>query len=164
MQFLTSGWAKSRKVMVAIGLGIIFLGLTGAIAAQTVFHPLLETTVFKVGDVPLATVEQVREANKSQNLVFIDVRTPQEYDRDRIKGSFLVPIDAIEAGSGVEKVRTIAKEFPDSTLVLYCQRGPRSYRAYEHLKETGLDFVVLSGGITAWRKVVLAESNLQGEL
>ncbi|MBP0020349.1 MAG: rhodanese-like domain-containing protein [Cyanobacteria bacterium SBLK] len=157
MQLLTSGWVKSRKVLVAIALGIILLGLAGAIAAQNAPYSSGDRSALNAGEIPLITAEQLQQAQKSQNFIFIDVRTPREYESDRIQNSILIPIDAIERGSGAEKVREIATQNPDSTIVLYCQRGPRSYRAYRHLQAIDSQFVVLSGGITAWRKTVSAE-------
>ncbi|MGK7929591.1 MAG: rhodanese-like domain-containing protein [Spirulina sp.] len=154
MKFLGSEFFQSRKVIVLVFVGIVFLGLTGAIASQTPFNSSLAGMALNLEDIPLVTVEQLQQAQKSQSFIFIDVRTPREYQRDRIKNSILVPINAIEEGSGADKVREIAAQNPDSTLVLYCQRGPRSYRAYRHLEKTGAKFVVLSGGISAWRKGV----------
>lgn len=156
VKFFGSGLIQSRKVLFFACLGVIFLGMTGAIVTKIVLMPSAESIAFNINvDIPLVTVEELQRSPRSQNLVFIDVRTPQEYQRDRIQDSFLVPIRAIEQGSGVEKVREIAAKNPNSTLVLYCQRGPRSYRAYQHLEQTGLKFIVLSGGITDWRKIVL---------
>lgn len=157
MQFFTSGWVKSRKAIAAIALGVILLGLTGAIATQNAFHFSSDRIGFNTGEIPLITAEQLQQAQKSQNFIFIDVRTPREYESDRIQDSILIPIDAIERGAGAEKVREIAAQNPHSAIVLYCQRGPRSYRAYRHLQAIDSKFIVLSGGITAWRKVVSVE-------
>ncbi|MEA5468378.1 rhodanese-like domain-containing protein [Spirulina sp. 06S082] len=154
VKFFSAKLIQSRKALLLLCLGV-FMSITGAIATRTVFNPSIELAAFNFSDIPLVTVAELRRSPAAQKLAFIDVRTPQEYQRDRIQDSFLVPISAIEQGSGVEQVRQIAAQNPHSTLVLYCQRGPRSYRAYQHLEKTGLNFIVLSGGITAWRKVVL---------
>lgn len=68
-----------------------------------------------------------------------------------------MPLSDIEAGFGVKEIRAIAQTPQPSiqpTLVLYCKSGPRSVRAYKQLENTGLNFVVLQGGIKAWRQAV----------
>jgi rhodanese-related sulfurtransferase len=86
------------------------------------------------------------------------VRSPDEYTEDHIGESQLVPLDDIKAGFGIKEIRTIIKTKPQNptqpTLVLYCGSGQRSVKAYKQLENTGLNFVVLKGGIKAWRKVV----------
>lgn len=101
------------------------------------------------------------EAGKLKSVILIDVRSPEEYAQDRIGQSLLVPLDEIQEGEGIEKVQKIARanlkpDQPEPTIVLYCAICPAAIRAYQRLKRTGLNLVVLSGGITAWRQIVPA--------
>ncbi|MEM9542925.1 MAG: rhodanese-like domain-containing protein [Cyanobacteria bacterium P01_E01_bin.42] len=150
-------WLKSRQVISAIALGVILLGAIGAIATPSALNASRDRAGLNRGDIPLITAKQLQQARKSQDFILIDVRTPREYESDRIRDSILIPIDAIEQGTGANKVHEIVAQNPNSTVVLYCQRGPRSYRAYRYLQNNDSNFVVLSGGITAWRKVVAAK-------
>jgi rhodanese-related sulfurtransferase len=66
----------------------------------------------------------------------------------------------------VKRIRAIAQASGNSdqtqpTIVLYCTSGMRSVKAYQRLEKTGLNIVVLSGGITAWRKAVLAQKDAE---
>ncbi|MEO0853370.1 MAG: rhodanese-like domain-containing protein [Cyanobacteria bacterium J06648_11] len=91
-----------------------------------------------------------------ESVLFIDVRTPAEYARDRIGDSPLVPIGEIETGSGVEDIQTaISRYSSDSkpvTVILYCERGFRSARAQKALEAAGIRSISLAGGIQAWRR------------
>lgn len=72
----------------------------------------------------------------------------------------------LPAGVGVKRIRDIAQASTQSnqtqpTIVLYCTSGMRSVKAYQHLEKAGLNLVVLKGGITAWRKAVLAQKDAE---
>jgi rhodanese-related sulfurtransferase len=110
-------------------------------------------------------VNQLRQG-RLKPVILIDVRSPEEYAEDHIGQSLLVPLTDIEADFGVKRVRAIAQASGNShqsqpTIVLYCTSGMRSVKAYQRLAKTGLNIVVLSGGITAWRKAVLAKKDAQ---
>ncbi|MGL5065684.1 MAG: rhodanese-like domain-containing protein, partial [Microcoleus sp.] len=87
-------------------------------------------------------------------------------------------------GFGIKQVQSIVKaqvkdDRSQPIVVLYCARGGRSVKAYQqlekiarHFPETqgnktkkiqgiNLNFVVLSGGIKAWRQAVTAQKDAQ---
>ncbi|EKQ68781.1 Rhodanese-related sulfurtransferase [Leptolyngbyaceae cyanobacterium JSC-12] len=99
------------------------------------------------------------EAGNLKPIILIDVRSPEEYAQDHIGQSLLVPLEEIQAGQGIQIIERIARAYsqpgqPDPTIVLYCEICPGAIRAYQKLQCTGLNLVVLSGGITAWRQAV----------
>jgi adenylyltransferase/sulfurtransferase len=59
--------------------------------------------------------------DKGQKSTLVDVRTPEEYDRCRIEGSILIPLDTLE--------RSLRRIPRDLTVVLYCHHEMRSRRA-----------------------------------
>ncbi len=83
--------------------------------------------------------------------VLIDVRNVNEYEIARIPGAVLVPLPEIEQGSGVEKVKQLAKEH---RLIAHCKMGGRSAKALKILQEAGIDGTNVKGGITAWSQEV----------
>ena len=110
---------------------------------------------FNTPKVTLTDLEQ----GKVKPVVLIDVRNPDEYADDHIGNSTLVPLPKIKQGDGIQEIQKLAKIYskpnqPQPTIVLYCQSGPRSIEAYQNLKGSGLNLVVLSGGIKAWRQSV----------
>ncbi|MBF2029016.1 MAG: sterol desaturase family protein [Oscillatoriales cyanobacterium C42_A2020_001] len=99
------------------------------------------------------------EQGKVKSVVVVDVRDAEEYAADHIGDSISVPLTEIKTGEGVEKIKRLAntdssRVQSQPTIVLYCQSGPRSIEAYQILKDKGLNLVVLSGGIKAWRETV----------
>ncbi len=104
---------------------------------------------------PHTTPQALRQGDGGERLIFVDVRSPAEYAADHIAGSVLIPLTDIEADIGLKHLAELAKANPGATLVLYCQTGPRSVRAYQRLQAVGWDdtgnYVVLRGGIEAWR-------------
>ena len=99
-------------------------------------------------------------------ITLIDVRSPEEYTEDHIGNSLLVPLTDIEAGFGIKKIHTIAQsnaKFNQNhpTIVLYCHSGPRSIKAYQRLENSQLNFVVLKGGIKAWRQTIPKSKDIE---
>ena len=83
--------------------------------------------------------------------VLIDVRNVNEYEIARIPGSVLVPLPDIEQGSGVQKVKELAK---DHRLIAHCKMGGRSAKALKILQDAGIEGTNVKGGITAWSQEV----------
>lgn len=111
---------------------------------------------------------QIKVAELAQGqlkpIILIDVRSPEEYAEDHIGQSQSVPLVDIEAGFGIQRVQKIAQaqakaNQPQPTIVLYCTSGMRSVKAFKHLSKTGLKFVVLTGGIKAWRQEITAQKD-----
>nr|CAD5951472.1 Putative thiosulfate sulfurtransferase, mitochondrial [Planktothrix pseudagardhii] len=136
--------------LIILGAGMISLTLIAKM------NHLDVVTFVKSFNTPEVTVEELSKKDL-KSVIFIDVRSPEEYEEDHIPNSILVPITEIEQGKGIEKIQEIAKTYSVShvdkpTLILYCQLGPRSIKAYQKLEKTGLNLMVLQGGMTAWRK------------
>lgn len=148
---------KTRVRPLPLILCCAMFGLGVSVAtAITVFDIPSIITGTQAKQVTVAELQQ----GKIKPILLIDVRDPQEYAEDRIGQSSLIPLTDIEVGFGVKQIRSLVLNTePKPTLVLYCSKGSRSIKAYKSLKETGLNMVVLSGGITAWRKAVPASQD-----
>jgi rhodanese-related sulfurtransferase len=80
------------------------------------------------------------------DFILLDVRTPQEYVKERISGSINLPID--EVGVKIEKV------IPDKekTIYVYCLSGSRSRVAVSVMQDLGYKNVYdMISGLLAWR-------------
>jgi NADPH-dependent 2,4-dienoyl-CoA reductase/sulfur reductase-like enzyme/rhodanese-related sulfurtransferase/two-component sensor histidine kinase len=73
----------------------------------------------------------------------IDVRTPQEYEEERIPGTNLIPL---------ENLRRRLDEIPrEKDIMLVCDTGMRAYQASLILKANGFKRVrILEGGLRMW--------------
>ena len=86
----------------------------------------------------------VRELMKlKREYLCIDVRSPQEYEEERIPGMDLIPL---------ESLRRRIDEIPrDRGVVLVCDTGARAYQASLILKANGFTNVrILEGGLRMW--------------
>ena len=86
------------------------------------------------------------KAIQAKEVVLIDVRTPEEYEKGYIEGA----INLNYFGSDFEEaISSFKKEKP---VYVYCASGGRSEAACEDLVKTGAKLVYnLSGGMEAWR-------------
>jgi adenylyltransferase/sulfurtransferase len=86
---------------------------------------------------------------RGEELLLLDVRDRDEYERARIEGSVLVPLAEL-----AERLEELA-EWRERPVVVHCHHGPRSARACRLLREAGFQRVEdLDGGIEAWSVTV----------
>lgn len=165
-------------LVIMMGFGLMSVASLSAVA---LFNHMDVPTFIASLNTKQVTVAELQEG-KLKPAILIDVRSPEEYAEDRIGESPLVPLTDIEMGFGVKQVQAIVKagvnyNQPQPIVVLYCARGGRSIKAYHELKkiaqhseqiggnqnpknqDMSLNFVVLSGGIKAWRQSVPAEKD-----
>lgn len=84
--------------------------------------------------------EGVAEAEKTQDAVLLDVRTPEEYAQGHVPGSVNLPLDEIARID-------IA---PSRPLFVYCRSGVRSAQACTILKQRGYHARNI-GGVLGYR-------------
>ena len=86
-------------------------------------------------------VHQMQQQEK--DFVFLDVRSPGEYEQVRLPGSVLIPLGAL---------RGRLNELPkDKDIVAFCKISLRGYEAALILKAAGFSNVrVLDGGVATW--------------
>jgi NADPH-dependent 2,4-dienoyl-CoA reductase/sulfur reductase-like enzyme/rhodanese-related sulfurtransferase/two-component sensor histidine kinase len=80
---------------------------------------------------------------KKQDFIFLDVRSPKEYEQVRLPGSTLIPLGAL---------RGRLAELPrDKEIVTFCKISLRGYEAALILKAAGFQKVrVMDGGVVVW--------------
>ncbi|UJP09800.1 ThiF family adenylyltransferase [Microbacterium sp. KUDC0406] len=94
----------------------------------------------------VSAAELLGRLRAGEQLRLLDVREPHEADGRRIDGSTLLPIGDLRGGA--------QPDAGDGTLVVYCEKDPRSRSAARILLESGVDDVVyLAGGIQAFASV-----------
>jgi rhodanese-related sulfurtransferase len=84
---------------------------------------------------------------EQDNLIVIDVRTPEEYQSGHIPGAININVND---PSFQEKAKTIDS---NKKILVYCRSGHRSTIASNQLKDLGFTKIYnLKGGIMAWEK------------
>jgi NADPH-dependent 2,4-dienoyl-CoA reductase/sulfur reductase-like enzyme/rhodanese-related sulfurtransferase len=85
---------------------------------------------------------RVKQEN-GDDFVFLDVRSPKEYEEVRIPGATLVPLGAL---------RSRLNELPrDKEIIPFCKLSLRGYEAALILKAAGFDNVrYMEGGVLGW--------------
>ncbi len=77
------------------------------------------------------------------NMLFIDVRTKEEYTENHKKGAVNIPVEDIMIG----QLGILEHLEKDTPLRLYCRSGARSEKAKEVLLSYGFTDVVNKGGL-----------------
>jgi phage shock protein E len=92
-------------------------------------------------DIDVATAASLRGQD---DVIMLDVRTPEEYAEGHIPGVTLIPLDQVE---------TRLAEIPkDKTVVVTCRSGNRSAQAAQLLRQKGYQNVHnMLGGFVAWQ-------------
>jgi glyoxylase-like metal-dependent hydrolase (beta-lactamase superfamily II) len=87
-------------------------------------------------------------ALRSSGAVFVDVRSPLEFESEKIEGSLNIPLADLEARLG---------EISESAdILVVCRTGVRSLGAAQTLGRAGRKARVVEGGIARWRQAGLA--------
>ncbi|BCS92944.1 Thiosulfate sulfurtransferase GlpE [Metallosphaera sp. J1] len=84
----------------------------------------------------------VRKLWKKNNILILDIRTPQEYVEHHIPGSLLIPMDYLEV---------LQEYFSDKEVAVVCEHGNRArYATYgmPHLYKKKAIYMI--GGIVGW--------------
>lgn len=90
------------------------------------------------------TAEEAKERlESSDNILLLDVRTPEEYAGAHIPGSKSLPLDRL--GSGISKIAD-----KDTEIIVYCLSGARAASACSYLASQGYTNVSTMGGIRSW--------------
>jgi len=80
-------------------------------------------------------------AEAGQEVVYVDVRTPEEFAAGHVEGAINIPHTEMRERHGE------LEAFADQQLVLYCRSGRRSGIAQEILEEEGFTNLVNAGGL-----------------
>ena len=90
------------------------------------------------------SAEDAYEMMVSQEVVIVDVRTPEEYDGGHIPNAILVPNESI----GDDMPEALPDK--EATLLIYCRSGRRSKDAAQKLLALGYQSVYDFGGVIDW--------------
>jgi len=99
--------------------------------------------LFALGSCGLSPEEMLTIA-ANEEAVIIDVRTPEEFARGHVPGSFNIPLDELQD----EALRRLPDLYQE--ILVICQSGNRSRTALRALEHMGYVNVTDLGGIVSW--------------
>lgn len=109
----------------------------------------METEETENGVLEHWTPPEVKKAHDAGEIVLIDVRTPQEYNFERIDGALLAPMQAFDAAHMPGQT--------DKRIVFHCGSGVRSGKVAQQFLTAGAKSVAhMKGGFGAWKEAGLA--------
>ena len=135
-----------KILIIALGIGITFF--------RSCKESPTQITDIK-GDIELISPQQVYDAiYKDRSIQLVDVRTPEEYKGNHLKGAQNI---CVTSDDFREKVKILDKNKP---VYVYCYKGGRSAQAALELKELGFTKIYdMDGGILLWEENKLELSN-----
>lgn len=84
---------------------------------------------------------------EKDNIVLIDVRQTEEYEKGHIPGAISLPLP--------ELPDNLMKLDPTEEIITYCRIGRRSFAAAQFIAdEIGIDVSTMDGGVNAWNGLV----------
>lgn len=127
-------------------LGVVMVGAVGWPMARAWMSPLPGIAARELG----------QRLERSDSLLLLDVRTPQEFagGLGHITGALNLPL--AELGPRLDTVRSALAGMRDAGIVVVCHSGMRAESAARLLQKAEMaGVVVLSGGMLAWNSAGL---------
>lgn len=125
-------------------------GLSAA-GCSFLFHPSILWAQGSGGGYTNLTPSEARalieQRSGDPGFVLLDVRTPKEFEEERIEGAVLVDY---QAGDFLDRVAGLDRE---KTYLVYCRSGNRTIGALKVMREHGFrDLHHLAEGIRKWKE------------
>jgi carboxyl-terminal processing protease len=89
-------------------------------------------------------VQTFEQALNKNDIVLIDVRTPEEFNAGYIAGATNIDINS---NTFKQQIKQLSK---NKTVLVYCRSGNRSAKASKILRKNHYKVMDLAGGINAW--------------
>lgn len=106
----------------------------------------MTTTLLEQDTIVETTNAKGENGKRKKDHLYVDVRTPQEFEGVHISGARNIPLPDLH--KYIDELKTLSHERP---IMLVCRTQNRVKIAYEYLTNNGLkNCEMLEGGITAW--------------
>ena len=93
------------------------------------------------------TVQEAHENLGNADVLFLDVRTRQEFvNEGRIKNGLLIPVKVLE------RRLTELEQHREKKIIIYCRSGRRSQIATDILIKNNFNAFNMDGGFLAWKE------------
>lgn len=96
------------------------------------------------GSLPSVSVKEAKEILKSKSALFLDVRTPGEWNEGHISGALHIPLQELSS-----RISELDKH-KNRDIIVYCRSGNRSSSASQILIKKGFKVKNMTGGYMSW--------------
>jgi phage shock protein E len=124
-----------RRIWIVLALALAACGTPKAGAQQHAANVQASATQTEAQKAP------VTRADSLAQVVFVDVRTPQEFEADHVKGAINIPYDQMQT-----RWKELA-QYRDKPMVVYCRTGHRAGIALSVLEQHDFPNAINGGGL-----------------
>jgi rhodanese-related sulfurtransferase len=132
---------------IPVTVAVLFAASFGALAQKAPDKKIpAETVPAKPAGPQIVTPDAAEALMKSrQDLIVLDVRTPEEFEMSHIAGAKNASVIDLEFDAKL-------KELEGKPVLVHCTAGTRSGRAVQQMAKSGKfpEIYHMNGGITAW--------------
>lgn len=88
---------------------------------------------------------------RGEDVILLDVRTPEEYEEVHIENAVLLPVQQLSAQSLTDV--GLGENAKDKEIIIYCRSGARSETAYSIMESLGYTNIQsVAGGMVHWQE------------
>lgn len=95
----------------------------------------------------IITPRQLDELRTGEDIIILDCRTKEEYDRGHVDGAILIPVDELR--------KRYQELDPHKKVVIYCRVGYRANVGFRFLIQKGFDAYNLTGGYLGYTMSII---------
>lgn len=126
------------RVLAVVGVVLVLACTSQEEQPQQTYEPAAAPGAVESQTAPASAESQIAAA-AGDSVLYLDVRTPEEYRTGHVEGAVLLPYDQME-----QRWQELA-EWRDRPVVVYCRSGRRSGIAIDVLRANG--FSNLTNGV-----------------
>jgi len=147
----------TNEKMLLVGVSVVIIGIIVIVTSSGVQDNEQSDVNFAVehadelAGYEIAPAEVVAKVEKNEDIVLLDVRTPEEYAEIHLEGAELLPVQQLSAGTLAEI--GLGEDAKGKEIIIYCRSGARSKTAYDIMKSLGYtNLKSVNGGIVHWQE------------
>jgi rhodanese-related sulfurtransferase len=104
-----------------------------------------------VEDYEIYPGDVAEKIKNNEDIILLDVRTPEEYAEIHLENALLLPVGELSANTLTDI--GLGNDSKDKEIIIYCRSGARSKQAYDIMESLGYTNIKsVSGGMVHWQE------------
>ena len=114
-------------------------------------NPAEEHDDGSVNDFEIRPSDVLKKIENKEDILLLDVRTPEEYGEVHLQNSLLVPVEELSQKTLMDA--GLGEEMKNKEIIIYCRSGGRSAQAYRIMESLGYTNIKsMAGGMIHWQE------------